>query len=278
MSEIKKILEKYGFLFKKQLGQNFITDLNLLESVVRDSGIDENSTVIEIGAGAGTLTRMLSLKASRVFTYEIDKALIPVLSEVLEGRANVTVINKDTMEVTDAEIREITEDKPFHVVANLPYYVTSSVIMKFIESGLPVESITVMVQKEVADRLAARENTPEYGAITVSVGVVSDVKITRNVSRKLFYPEPAVDSAIVRMNINRNKFPITNITLTRKVIRSAFSMRRKTLINNLMQGLNVSRETCEKILTKLNIDIRIRGEALSIEQFYTLGEEIGKLC
>lgn len=274
MSELKNILNQYGFKFKRQLGQNFISDTNLLNSVVNDSHIDKDSTVLEIGAGAGTLTRAIAMAAKRVISYEIDDNLIPVLTDYLKDYSNVTIVNKDIMKVSDSEISEITSGK-FKVIANLPYYITSPVIMRFIESELDVSSITVMIQKEVAERLVAKPNTSEYGAITVAVQIVADVTITRNVTRKLFYPEPNVDSAVVRIDIRRDKFNIDNMSLLKRLIRSAFAMRRKTLINNLMVSFNLTREQCADALKQCGLDDKVRGEVLSPEKFVELSKVIG---
>jgi len=275
MSEIKKILEDNSFRFKHQLGQNFITDTNLLNAVVNDSGADNNTTVIEIGAGAGTLTRALSERAKEVISFEIDSDLVPVLEKYLSARNNVKIINRDIIKVTDNEIEEMTGGKDFIVVANLPYYITTPVIMRFIEGNLRAKSITVMVQKEVADRLVAKPDTEEYGAITVAVGIVADVKITRTVSRKLFYPVPNVDSAIVRIDINRAKYEVKDLALLKKLIRSAFAMRRKTLINNISKDFDITKEQGKILLEKVNLDSKVRGETLSEVQFTELAEALG---
>jgi 16S rRNA (adenine1518-N6/adenine1519-N6)-dimethyltransferase len=195
MDSIKDILRRTGFRFNRNLGQNFLTDTNLLSAIVEDSGLLDGETVVEIGTGAGTLTRALSAKAKRVISFEVDENLKPVLEETLKGLDNVEVVFADVLKLSDSRIAELCGDS-FRVVANIPYYITTSLIMRFIESGLNVTSITVMVQKEVADRLAAKESTSDYGAITMSVKLRGDAKITRLVNRNLFYPAPNVDSAV----------------------------------------------------------------------------------
>lgn len=274
MSEINKILQYHNFKFKHQLGQNFIFDTNLLNSIVSDSGIDKDTTVIEIGAGAGALTKALAIKAKNVIALEVDEKLIPILKDYLKDYDNIKVINRDILKITDKEINALTVG-PFKVVANLPYYITSQIIMKFIESDLNCISLTVMVQKEVADRLIAKSGTKNYGAISVAVQIVSDVTLIRYVSRKLFYPVPNVDSAIIKIDINRNKHNILYMSILKKLIKSAFHMRRKTLINNLIMSFNTTREDCIKWLNKANIDTKIRGEALNISQFIKLANIIG---
>lgn len=269
MQSLKEILSQYGFVFKRQLGQNFISDTNLLKSVVVDSGINETSEVLEIGTGAGTLTKAIADVAKKVVTYEIDNRLIPVIEDYLRDYDNVEVINKDILKCTDAEIENLVGPN-FKVIANLPYYITSPVIMRFIESDLDVDSITVMVQKEVAERLVAHCGTSEYGAISVAVRIVADVKITRYVTRKLFYPPPNVDSAIVKITVNREKYKIEDMALLKRVIKSAFAMRRKTLSNNLMSSFKITRSQADEIIRKLSVDKNIRGEALDIDQFIEL--------
>ncbi len=276
MSEIKNILEKHQFRYKQSLGQNFITDTNLLSSIVKDSGIDGDTVVIEIGAGAGTLTKALAAVSRKVFAYEIDENLIPVLNDYLKDTANVEIINKDIMKVGDDEIRELAGGK-FAVVANLPYYITTPVIMRFLESDMDVQSLTVMVQKEVADRIVAKPATAEYGAITAGIDIVADAYITRNVTRKLFYPVPNVDSAVLRININKNKYPIGDINILRRLIRCAFGMRRKTLINNICSAFPIKKDQGIKLLNEMGLDDKIRGEALNTGQFVQLANIIGEI-
>ncbi len=270
---IKDILIQNKFVFNKALGQNFIFDANLLESIVNDAGITDGDTVVEIGAGAGTLTKALCAKARRVIAFEIDKKLMPVLDAVLFGISNCQVVFKDVMKLSNKEIADIA-GKKFKVVANLPYYITTPLIMRFVESHeFDIESLTFMVQKEVAARLCAKENTPEYGAITPSLKLRGDVVITRTVDRRAFFPSPKVDSAVARIDMH-NKYADKNIPKILRLIKIAFSMRRKTLINNLAAATNISKDRLRKELIDCGFDERIRGEVLSLEDFIFLSEKL----
>ncbi len=266
--DIKRILQEKGFRFNKQFGQNFLTDNALLQDIVDDADIS-GSTVLEIGAGAGTLTRVLSQKADKVVAFEIDKNLKKVLDVTLADCYNVQVVIGDIMKYSVEQVETMCGDN-YNVVANIPYYITTPLLMKFVEQGNNVLSLTLTIQKEVAERLAARASTKDYGAITVAVNAVADVEITRILPRELFYPQPNVDSAVVKIVFNRNKYDIANHSLFRKTVKTAFSMRRKTLSNNLTVGFAVSRETAESILSECNLDVRCRGEELDVEKFVQL--------
>ncbi len=266
--DIKQILKEQGFRFNKQFGQNFLTDTSLLNEIVDDSQID-GGTVLEIGAGAGTLTRQLSKRADRVIAFEIDRNLEQVLKITLETCSNVQVVIGDIMRYKVEDIETLCGGD-FKVVANIPYYLTTPLIMTFVENSDKVQSLTLTIQKEVAERLAAKPATKDYGAITVAVNAVADVTLTRQLSRTLFYPQPNVDSAVVRIDMNRNKFDILNRKLFRKTVKTAFAMRRKTLVNNIMVGFAVDRNKAERLLRDSNLDVSCRGEELSVEQFVDL--------
>lgn len=268
---IKEILQKNSFRFNKRFGQNFITDTNLLTSIVDKAGVEEDDIVLEIGVGAGTLTRALAEKADKVYGYEIDENLRPVLKESLSGLKNVQIVFKDVMKVSTSEIESKIGGK-YKLVANLPYYITTPVIIKFIEEAENLQSITVMVQSEVAERICAKENTPEYGSITAGIDVTGDAKIVAKVPRTMFYPVPNVDSAVVRIDIDRNKYSLTSRKAYRDVLRVAFSSRRKTLVNNLTRDFSITRETAEAALLSCGIDIKARGESLSTQKFVALTE------
>ena len=276
MAEIKEILQKNNFRFNKALGQNFITDSNLLRAIVKDSGVTKDDTVVEIGAGAGTLTAALCESAKKVLAFEVDGNLKPILNETLAGVKNCEVVFKDVLRMKDEELAAKVGEN-FKVVANLPYYITTPLMMRFIESDLKVSTLTLMMQKEVAERLVAKENTPEYGAVTVAVQAVADVSVTRIIDRRLFYPVPNVDSALVHIVSNPNKFNFANFEIFKKVAKSAFLMRRKTLVNNLISAFSLPRETCEKILKNMNLSPLVRGEALSVEQLVELSGEINEI-
>lgn len=275
MSDIGNIIGDTGFKFNKRYGQNFITDVNLLDAIVRDAGID-GGVVLEIGAGAGTLTTALARAADRVVSYEIDISLMPVLSRTLAGLDDrVEVVFRDVMKESDAAI-DAAVGSDYALVANLPYYITTPVLMRFIERDNAPKSITVMVQKEVGDRLCAMPGTADYGAITASVALAGRAEITRIVPRTLFYPQPKVDSCIVRI-VPDDTYAAADKPLVRKIIRCAFAMRRKTLVNNLMSGLSLSREAALKIIESIGVDTRVRGETLSVEQFVRLAEAYSRL-
>lgn len=269
--EISEILSRHGFSFKKGLGQNFITDTGLLGAVVRDAGVMKDDCVVEIGTGAGTLTRVLSAAADKVVSFDVDEALKPVLAETLAGLKNVEVYFKDVLRTDDSEIERVTGGKPFKVVANIPYYITTPLIMRFLESGLKVTSMTLMVQEEVAARLTALPGLADYGAVTVAVSLRGDARVTRKVPRGVFRPVPKVDSAVVRIDVY-DKFSATDVKAASTLARAAFQMRRKTLINNLGALTPYTKEQAAKALEKMGLDPRIRGETLSAEEFVKLAK------
>lgn len=273
--QLKEILIKNGFHFNKRFGQNFLTDVNLLNSIVDKSGITENDTVIEIGVGGGTLTRAIAKKAKRVIGFEIDTNLKPVLMETLGDLENVEIIFKDVMKMPTSEIEEMIGGR-FSVVANLPYYITTPILMKFIEESDMVDKITVTVQEEVADRLCAKAGSSEYGAITASVDVVGNAEKIMRIDRKMFYPAPNVDSAVVRIDMDKQKYSLKDIKAYRAGVRCAFLSRRKTLVNNVMMSFKADRATAENIVLNVTGDILVRGETLTTQDFVNLQEEIIK--
>ena len=264
------------FNFKKKFGQNFISDTNLLKAIVRDAGVESQDEVLEIGPGAGTLTKELCEKAKKVVSFEIDTELRPILEEKLSGYSNSIIVFKDFMKSTEEEISSYFDSK-ISVVANIPYYITTPIIFKLLESSLNLKNITIMIQKEVANRLVAKEGTSDYGAITAIINTLCDVKLTRIVNRNMFTPSPNVDSAIVRMDINKNKYQIDNMEVFRKTVTSAFKMRRKTLFNNLKSDFNFSSEQIIDLLTSCGLDVKIRGEKLSCQDFVNLSNLINRI-
>ncbi len=261
MSELRGVLEKHGFRFKKQFGQNFISDTNLLKSIVEASGITEETTIVEIGCGAGTLTRALAETAKKVYAFDIDKDLQPVLAETLTGLDNVEVIFRDFNKINLQELeKEIGE---YTVVANLPYYITTPLVTKLLEESEMVQGLSIMVQEEVAERFCAKENTPEYGSITAAIALKGEAKIVKRVSRNLFYPRPNVDSAVVKITFVKERIPVKSKTAYRQTVKCAFLNRRKTLENNLVNFFNVSRETAKEILLLSGVEEKARGETLS---------------
>ena len=270
---LKEILVNNGFKFNKKYGQNFISDGNLLASIVSLSSVTKEDVVVEIGAGAGTLTREIAAAAKRVVSYEIDRSLRPVLAETLKDADNAEVVFKDFLKEKTSDFEDfIGED--YIVIANLPYYITTPVIMKFVEEAKHCKRLVIMVQEEVALRLAAKEDTPDYGGITASIAVTGDAKIVKKVPRNMFYPVPNVDSAVVRIDLCPPKYGVTDLAFYRKTVKAAFANRRKTLANNLMLSFALTREQAEKVLSLSEIDFLARGETLSPEKFAHLSENL----
>ena len=268
--EIREILNRHGFGFKKQYGQNFLTDSNLLRAIVSDAGVNETTTVLEIGAGAGALTRALAEKAKRVVSYKIDRTLEPVLAETLAGCKNVEVVFRDFAREPLAAIEEKLGE--YVVVANLPYYITTPLVMRFVEDAEKCRGITVMVQEEVAVRFAATAGTPEYGAVTAAIALKGRCEIVRKVSRNLFTPRPNVDSAIAKVTFEEGRIPVKSTRIYREVVRAAFASRRKTLENNLITAFRLSREEARRVLAAAGIPEGVRGETLTPQQFAALAD------
>ena len=269
--DIKTVLAECGFGFKKQLGQNFITDKNLLSSIVSASGVGEDDTVVEIGCGAGTLTRAIAERAKRVIAFEVDKTLQPVLEQTLSGLENVEVVFRDFLKVNMSEFEAQTGE--YFVVANLPYYVTTPLIMKLIEDAEKCKGLSVMVQEEVAERLCAKAGTADYGAITAMIALKAECKIVKRVPRTMFFPRPNVDSAVVKFTFGKG-LEVRDKAKYKKTVHAAFSSRRKTLENNLVNSFGLTRARAQEILTECGIDLKARGETLTPEQFALLSEKL----
>ncbi len=270
--DILSLLKKYGFSFSKKYGQNFITDENLLDEIAKDASLGEGDTVLEIGAGAGTLTRSLCRHASKVIAFEIDRSLEPILGETLAPFDNCSLIMDDITKWSDEQLDAIT-GKNYKVVANLPYYITTPLLFMFLERENPPSSITVMVQKEVAERICATEKKGDYGALSVSVAVRADAEITRIVKRDMFLPPPNVDSAIVRITL-KGKPPVRDERTLYELIKKAFLMKRKTLVNNLSAGYGISKTEASELLVSLGFSDKVRAEELSKEDFFRLADAI----
>lgn len=271
--KMKDVLNATSFRFNKALGQNFISDTNLLKGIVADSGVKEGDVVVEIGTGAGTLTRQIAEVAKKVYSFEVDKNLIPVHELSLQGLDNVDVIFRDVLKMKDDEFKSIVGDGEFKVVANLPYYITTPLIMRFLESDLKVTSLTIMVQDEVGRRLVAKPNTGDYSAITLAVLLRGSATITRKVNRNMFYPAPNVDSAVVRIDVEEGKLDGEDKALVHRLVRSAFAMRRKTLVNNLNASMGLTKAEATEKLQGAGLDERVRGEALSLEDYIRLSHQ-----
>lgn len=272
--ELSKILKDTNFEFKKKFGQNFISDTNLLQAICDDAKLTKNDEVLEIGVGGGTLTKQIAKNCKKVVGYEIDTTLKDVLQISLQGVENATVVFADFLKTEPKSVCQNFDGK-FKVVANLPYYVTTDIIFRLLQKDFDVDSITIMVQKEVAERLVAKVGTKDYGTITAELAAIGDVKITRIVNRNMFNPVPNVDSAIVNIKLNKNKYQIDNLDFLSKVIRAGFAMRRKTL-TNCLKPFGLSSEQLGEIYDALGFDKTIRGESLSPEQFVNLSNCIYK--
>ena len=272
---INQILKDNNFKFNKAYGQNFIFDKNFLKSIV-DMVATKDDEVLEIGAGAGTLTSMLAGSTKKVVSYEIDNNLQPILNEALKDYPNAQVIFKDIMKVQMSEI-EGNFQGDYIMVANLPYYITTPIIFKFLENAKHLKSMSIMVQLEVAERLTAKPNTKDYGAITPSIDYRANAKIIKRVGRHMFTPAPNVDSAIVKIDFVPNKFDILDTDTMDETIKALFAMRRKTISNNLKSHFGLSQESIQTICNNTNILPTTRGETLDTQTIVNLSNEIFKI-
>ena len=272
------VLQKYQFNFQKKYGQNFLISPDILEEIIEAAQITKDDFVLEIGPGIGTMTQYLCEAAGAVVAVEIDTNLIPILKDTLSEYNNVEVLNEDILKVDIAKLAEEKNGgKPIKVVANLPYYITTPIIMGLFESHVPIDSITIMVQKEVADRFVAKPNTADYAAITLAIESAGSAKVTRNVSRNMFFPSPNVDSAVVRIDIDRHKLDGENAALLHKLIRGSFAMRRKTLTNNLSVAFQMSKQDATDLIVACGFNPLVRGEALSLADYIKLARALEKM-
>ena len=275
------VLQKYDFQFKKQFGQNFLVDLHVLGKILRAAEIGSEDVCLEIGPGIGSLTQLMGEAAKRVISVEIDNRLIPLLEENLAAYDNIEVVNSDFMELDlPAFFAEKAIDQPVKVVANLPYYITTPIIMGLFESGVPLDSITVMVQEEVAKRMQAKPGTKDYGALSLAVQYYAEPTIAAYVPQNCFIPRPGVGSAVIHLK-RRRELPVEtkDEKLMFKLIRAAFGQRRKTLVNSVSGSpeLTVSKDQILAALAKAGISEKIRGEALSLADFAKLADALGDL-
>lgn len=279
-STIKGIKEKYGFRLTKSLGQNFLTDKNIIDRIIEGSGITEEDLVIEIGPGIGVITYEASLAARRVIAVEIDRNLIPILEETLAERENIQVINSDILKT---DVNRIIEDarkkdpkiKGVKIIGNLPYYITTPIIMKLLEEGVKADGITAMMQKEVADRIKAAPGTKAYGALSVAVQYYCEIESVVNVPKEVFVPQPKVDSAVLNLKI-RKTCPVEtrDRELFFSVVKAGFGQRRKTLSNSLMGVKDITKEIVFESLNAAGIEPSRRAETLSLEEFAQLSNQV----
>lgn len=275
----KAIVEKYGFNFTKSLGQNFLVDANVLNKIVDGAEINSEDIVFEIGTGIGTLTYELAKRAKKVVAIEIDSRLIPILKDTLSEFDNVNIINQDILKVDlKAVVEEHAGNNPIKVVANLPYYITTPIIMRFLEEGINLDSMVIMIQKEVADRIAAKPSTKEYGSLSVAIQYYADSKIIAKAPKGAFVPSPNVDSSVLKISVKADKeVDISNAELFFEVVKGSFSKRRKTIINSLSTYGNFNKEIVGKALQMTGIDPQRRGETLTINEFASLSNMIDNL-
>lgn len=275
-----EILKKYDFSFQKKYGQNFLIDTHVLDKIIRAAEITADDFVLEIGPGIGTMTQYLAEAAREVAVVEIDDKLIPILEETLKEYENVTIIHGDILKVDiEALTREKNQGRPVKVVANLPYYITTPIIMGLLEGGVPVDSITVMVQKEVADRMKVGPGTKDYGALSLAVQYYARPEIVANVPPNCFIPRPKVGSAVIRLT--RHQTPPVQVRdegFLFRVIRASFNQRRKTLVNSLNNSpeLQLTKEQIALALEQMELPAAVRGETLTLAQFARLAELLGK--
>lgn len=275
----KEIVQKYEFKFSKSLGQNFLIDQNILDNIVDGANVSEGDCIIEVGPGIGSLTQNIAERADSVLAVEIDKTLIPILKETLGAYPNVEVINEDVLKL---DLHKLIEEKfpgrTVKVIANLPYYVTTPIIMKFLEEKVPVKSLTIMIQKEVADRMQAGPGTKDYGALSIAVQYYSNPKILLKVPPSVFIPQPKVESTVIRLDIlDTPKVSVEREDLFFSLVKDAFGKRRKTLLNALSTGdLKLEKSLLREVLAASNIDENRRGETLTIEEYGVLANNLAK--
>lgn len=274
-----EIIQKYNFAFQKKFGQNFLIDTHVLEKIISAAGVTKEDMVLEIGPGIGTMTQYLAEHAKRVVAVEIDSNLIPILEETLADYDNITVINDDILKVDiNALAQEYNGGRPIKVVANLPYYITTPIIMGLFESNVPIDNITVMVQKEVADRMQVGPGSKDYGALSLAVQYYAEPYIVANVPPNCFIPRPGVGSAVIRLT--RHQEPpvdVKDAKLMFRLIRASFNQRRKTLLNGLANSpeLSFSKEQITSAIEKMGLPASVRGETLTLEQFAHLSNLLG---
>lgn len=276
-----KILEKYGFSFQKKYGQNFLIDSNIIKKIVQEAGVKKDDFVLEIGPGIGTMTQILCENAREVVAVEIDKKLIPILTQdTLSFYDNITIINEDILKLDiNKLILEHNEGRPIKVVANLPYYITTPIIMGLFESHVPLESITIMVQKEVADRMQVGPGTKDYGALSLAVQYYANPQIVLTVPASCFMPRPNVDSAVIKLTCH-HKPPVSvkNEKFMFDIIRASFNQRRKTMTNSVVNAnLGITKEQLLTALQQCSLKSTVRGEALTLQQFAQFSNELSSM-
>ncbi|WP_163539377.1 16S rRNA (adenine(1518)-N(6)/adenine(1519)-N(6))-dimethyltransferase RsmA [Gracilibacillus sp. YIM 98692] len=271
----REILDRYHFAFKKSLGQNFLIDVNILQNIIDVAGISKETNVIEIGPGIGALTEQLAIAANKVVAFEIDGRLVPILEHTLQSYSNIDIINQDILKSNVRELwnKAFADDKEVKIVANLPYYITTPILMHLLMENLPISSITVMIQKEVAERMAAKHSTKEYGSLTIAIQYYTKASVEMVVPKTVFMPQPRVDSAVLHLEMRKEPpVYVENEPFFFDFVQACFQQRRKTLRNNLSRYLKdkLQRQEIENVLEAAEIDGSRRGESLNIQEFADL--------
>ena len=274
----KEVVDKHGFKLSKSLGQNFLIDDNVIDKILDGARLSEGDKIIEVGPGIGTLTREMGKVADKVVAIEIDKTLIPILKDTLDEFENIEVVNQDILKVdVQGLVNEKLSGGPVKLVANLPYYITTPIVMKFLEEDIPVTDIVVMVQKEVADRMNAGPGTKDYGALSIAVQYYCDTEIVAKAPRHMFIPQPNVDSTVIGLHVREEKkYKVDSEEVFFKTVKAAFGQRRKTLLNALGTLGFLDKDEIREVLQEANIDEKRRGETLSIEEFANLANCVNK--
>lgn len=280
---VKRVIDKFGFRFKKSLGQNFIIDHNIIANIVKTASLSKEDLVVEIGPGIGSLTEELTAEAGQVIAVEIDKQLIEVLKDTLQGKSNLEIINSDILKLDLDELAAGygvwgKKGKAYKVVANLPYYITTPVIMHLLENNFNISEIVIMIQKEVADRIAAQPGTKDYGALSLALQYYTEAEIVLKVPRTVFMPRPEVDSSVLRLKRRvRPPVEVEKEEVFFRTIKAAFSQRRKTLLNALSSGLGLDKKLLTGVMADAGIDFERRGETLTLVEFAKLSNQISKV-
>jgi len=279
ISETKAIIEKYGFSFQKRLGQNFLIDSNIIDKIIHGADLTKKDVVLEIGPGIGSLTQAMAESAKKVIAVEIDKKLIPVLEDTLSGYDNIRIINEDILKLDIMKVISEEDVDQIKVVANLPYYITTPIIMNLLEKKLPISSITVMIQREVAERMDAVPGTKAYGSLSLATSYYAETELVTMVKPDCFIPKPSVGSAVIKLT--RRTTPSVSVideAILFKIIKGGFAQRRKTLINSLTNSQpQFEKNQVIQALEELNLDIKIRGEALNLNQYALLTNKLIEL-
>lgn len=275
LSHLKEVMERFGIAPNKGFGQNFLLDKGVLDRIANAACLDKSTDVLEIGPGMGALTDRLCTRARKVVSVEIDKGMLPVLEYTLNSHDNVEIISGDILDERIREKASAKLEKPFAVAANLPYYITTPIIMAFLEDGYDISAMTLMMQKEVAERICAEPSTKAYGILSICIAYYADVKLLFTIPPQCFYPRPKVDSMLIQiLKLKKPRISVKSEEMFFKVVRASFAMRRKTLVNNLSAAFRLPKDELLQILERCSLDPKVRGESLTLSQYGMLSDEI----